>query len=148
MRLYLSGISKNHIGYTPDTLIIENNGKHYEYDIGEGETDYSPDNLDSRTKGILNKRKDTDDEECYADYDELYGNLTEEDEHELLKLLADKESDIIVAVFPRPEDTDMYENKRYQKLVNTDIITDTTGLLVLAAGEVEFSNFRTEFYGF
>jgi hypothetical protein len=133
MRLYLSGDSKNKVGYTPDTLIIEN-GERYEYDI-QGETDYDTESLSCRTKGEFFKRNDITD-----DYDEL----TEKEDKELLNLLKDKNSEVIIAIYPA---TMMCDNEdEIFNRANDDEISNCSAILRLNDKEVNF-NFRTEFYG-
>jgi hypothetical protein len=134
MRLYLSGDSKNKVGYTPDTLIIENGDKRYEYDI-QGETDYDTESLSCRTKGEFFKRNDITD-----DYDEL----TEKEDKELLNLLKDKNSEVIIAIYPA---TMMCDNEdEIFNRANDDEISNCSATLRLNDKEVNF-NFRTEFYG-
>lgn len=86
MRLYLDANSKNHIGYTPDFLIIENSGNTYIYDV-QGEIDYDPTRLACRVKGDLFIEKE--DEDGINDYFEL----SEEDEKTLKSLLDDEKSE-------------------------------------------------------
>ena len=134
MRLYLSGDSKNKVGYTPDTLIIENGDKRYEYDI-QGETDYDTESLSCRTKGEFFKKNDITD-----DYDEL----TEKEDKELLNLLKDKNSEVIIAIYPA---TMMCDNEdEIFNRANDDEISNCSAILRLNDKEVNF-NFRTEFYG-
>lgn len=130
MRLYLSGISKNGIGYTPDTLIIENGKKRYEYDI-EGWTDYSSNGLNTRTKGDLkihNAKKDD------------YLKLSSYHKKRLAALLSDPQSNITVSVYPQTTDD--------EDLVYSDIISETSGCLMIDNQEINFEHFATEFYGF
>lgn len=130
MRLYLSGFSKNHIGYTPDTLIVYNGKKRYEYDI-QGTTDYSPSTLSTRTKGylsILNEKKDD------------YFRLNKTGYSRLAKLLKDPATEVIISVYP--------VNNPPEEDVNSDIISETVGTLITDQNEEVSFRFFTEFYGY
>ena len=127
MRLYLSGISKNGVGYTPDTLLIENKSKRYEYDIN-GTTDYSSNGLDTRTKGVLYIRNDRKDD---------YVTMTKRQEKKLLSLLRDPSSTIVISVYPQTN----------QDAAIGDILSETIGTLLIHNEEVSF-RFDAEFYGF
>ena len=130
MRLYLSALSKNHLGYTPDNIIVENSGKRYEYSIF-GTTDYYLENLETRTKGDLQKQNEEQDD---------YLDLTKEEENELLDLLNDPNSTVIVSIYPVPQCEDK------EKELESDILTDCSGLLIIGEREASFK-FSTEFYG-
>ena len=131
MRLYLDATSKNGIGYTPDTLIVENNGKRYEYDI-QGTTDYGYIDLATRTKGDLLIRNDRLDK---------YLELTNKGKQRLLDLLRDKSSTVIISIYPIPADEPNTD------LVYNDILDKGNGRLEFGDDMVDF-HFFTEFYGF
>ena len=119
MRLYISGNSKEKIGYVPDYLIIQNGSKEYQYSI-EGECDYDIDNISCRTKGDLLKRNDELDE---------YISLNEEDEKEIIKLLKDKNSKITINLYPISPTGD--DDSKFYELVKKDVITDCSAELDL-----------------
>ena len=129
MVLYLSALSKNHVGYTPDTLIVELENKHFEYDI-QGWTDYDNDGLYCRTKGDLFIRNDKDE----------FVDLNENDERELIEMLNDKNARVSVAIYPSMTDENDADT------VNTDELTDCQGTLFIREMEANFK-FATEFYG-
>lgn len=105
MKLYLSG--KTQIGYTPDWIRIEyfdetlNKTVELTMDI-QGETDYSTETLNVRTKGELIPWV------YYTDGDEI--DLSELPEKEALKYeklfnkYITKASNITIGLYPEPED--------------------------------------------
>lgn len=129
MRLYLSAESKNHIGYTPDTLIVEHKGRTFIYDI-QGNVDYDKDGLNCRVKGILALRDDNLDD---------YVELNDQGYKDLAKMLSDPTTKVIVAIYPDSE----FEHLTEQ--LNTDEVN--------GFGEFCYDNesyafeFNTEFYG-
>lgn len=135
MVLYLNADSKNNVGYTPDTLIIEKAGKRLEYDI-QGDDDFDIDRLNCRVKGDLFLKNELTDD---------YNELTSKNVEELLKALKDKASDIIIAIYPASFSTEDDELERYEK-ARTDELTNCEGLLCIKGQEVNFK-FRCEFYG-
>ena len=124
-------------------MIIENGEHHFEYDI-IGDVDYSAEEFSCRVKGELQKKNDLTDD---------YEDLTEKDENELIKLLKDKKSEIIIAIYPAPENSDDYEDSNYQQKCDSDELSNCEGTLRIwnarkkSDFEVDFS-FKTEFYGF
>lgn len=86
MILYLNAISKNNIGYTPDSLIIDNKV----YDI-QGDIDYSTKGLSCRVKGDLFIEKDNE-----------YCLMNKKEERRLLELLRSSK-EITVAIYPVDE---------------------------------------------
>lgn len=136
MRLYLSGNSKNNIGYTPDTLIICNNHKRYCYDIN-GTTDFSIDNFSCRTKGdLLIEVKDN------------FKVMNNKQKQKLVDLLKDKESEIIVSIYPATISID--DNEAEMEKLGSDEVTDCEGTLRLSINDEELEvdfKFYTEFYG-
>ena len=131
MRLYLYAESKNKIGYTPDCFEVRNGKFRREYSWGDGETDFSDSGLDTRTKAVL----------CYYDEkkDDLV-KLTRRQAKHLLKLLKDPKSEVTVNVYPQTTDD--------EDLAKNDILTNTSGTLVIYDEQVDFNNFNTAFYGF
>ena len=128
MRLYLSGISKLGIGYTPDTIIVNIDNKRYEYDI-RGTTDYNPRTLSTRTKGDLAKRNDRKDD---------YFVMKRRGYKHLLKLLKNPRADVLISIYP--VDESQYDDAPH------DSLTDTVGTLWFRNESVSFY-FHTEFYG-
>ena len=120
MRLYLYAQSKNGIGYTPDTLTIEAEGKEYEYDI-LGSVDFDDKGLNCEVKGDLEIRDNETDE---------FREMTEEEEKQLLWLLSGftKDKTIKIYVYPAHEEN----SQEWVDSVNNDELTE-------ANAELQFS---------
>lgn len=129
MRLYLNADSKNHIGYTPDTLIVKNQGNEYVYDI-QGSVDYDKDGLNCRVKGILALRDD--------DLDD-YIELDDQGYKKLAKMLCDPTTTVAIAIYPDSE----FEHLTEQ--LETD---EVSGRGELCYNDDSYAfEFNTEFYG-
>ena len=132
MRLYVSGISKNNIGYTPDMLCINGkNGLRRDYDI-QGDDDFDPNGFNCRVKGDL-----------FIAHEDDYFEMTDEQIEELVKLLQDKENEIIITVYPYDDSDDNL------KLVGKDKLTNCSAKLCIANSKQEFEvdfEFATECY--
>ncbi len=144
MRLYVSGNSKNNVGYTPDVLTINNGDLQYNYDI-QGEIGFEEDTLDCCAKGDLFIQ--VQDAENDVAIDEDYRDMTIEDYHLLKKLLQDPESEIIITIYP-VDDSETDENL---KKVETDRLTDCSAQLdyyIPNEDKIETVNFKfvTECY--
>lgn len=94
MRLSLYAKSKNKITYLPDTLIIKNGEKTYEYDI-QGSDDYDLELLNCYVKGELYTMN-----EAINDYEPI----SNEDYDTVKDLLADPKSEVIIMVYPDGDD--------------------------------------------
>lgn len=128
MRLYLNANSKNNVTYTPDTLIVELGKKRRVYDI-QGWTDFDTNGLKTRTKGELKKRVGND-----------YKAMNHKDQIELVNMLIDPKTDVIVSIYPA------WEENAFK--CDSDELTNCFGDLELNEFPDAISfNFRTEFYG-
>ena len=134
MRLYLNATSKNKIGYTPDTLIVELGKKHYEYDV-QGWTDYDDDGLQCRVKGELLKRDDSKDE---------YVEMTQHDKNELIRMLSNPRANVIVGIYPSSTQGDLDSPVLREKIL-MDTVSGGCGLLEFANDYANFE-FATECY--
>lgn len=116
MRLSLRAKSKNKITYLPDTLIIKNGKKTYEYDI-QGSDEYDPEQLDCYIKGELYVM-----DEATDDYEPIAAG-----EYDTVKdLLANPRSKVTVMVYP---DGDDLEDGEITERIRTDKIGRGSGNL-------------------
>lgn len=123
MRLYLSGDSKNKIGYTPDFIVINEN----HYDI-QGDIDYDSTTLSCRVKGELFVAKEDD-----------YYPLDEKEEEKLLNLLNAKDSKFTIVIYPVDDDKENFEK------VKTDVLTNCEGEIIIKLfGQVVSRKFTFE----
>ena len=90
MRLNLYAVSKNKIGYTPDSLTIETPDCEYHYDI-QGDISYDFEILDCSCKGNLF---------VYNESENDYLPLSKEDEKILKALLKRKDVQFRVSIYP------------------------------------------------
>lgn len=129
MRLYLSGDSKNKVGYTPDFIII--NGNHYDI---QGAIDYDSETLNCRVKGDIFVAKEDD-----------YYPLDEKEEEKLLNLLNSNDSKFSIVIYP-VDDSEDEEN--FEKVKN-DILINCEGEIFIKLLGQEISKkfvFETECY--
>lgn len=136
MRLYLSATSKNHIGYTPDVLVIKTKRKTYEYDIN-GTVDFDYDGLDCRVKGDLEIRDSKTEE---------FREMNKAEEAKLLTLLSDltKNKAIEINIYPAED----REEQEWVDLVENDELDEGSATLELNNGaSIDFS-FTPVFLGF
>jgi len=126
MRLYLSAYSKKHIGYTPDTLMVRNQGVEYTYDI-IGTTDYDIHCLCTRTKGNLEIRNEHD------EFEEMDINQIQN----LMRMLRDDSSEVTISIYPVDEAAEGLDE---------DELVDCSGRLEIGEETADFA-FHTEFYG-
>lgn len=127
MRLYLSGESKNQIGYTPDFIVI--NGNHYDI---QGDIDYDPTTLSCRVKGELFVAKEDD-----------YYPLDEKEEEKLLNLLNAEDSKFTIVIYPVDDNEENFEK------VRTDVLINCEGEIMIKLFGQEVSRkftFETECY--
>lgn len=109
MRLSLSAKSKNEITYLPDTLIIKNGKKTYEYDI-QGSDEYDTEQLDCYIKGELYVMDETTDD---------YEPIAAEEYDTVKDLLTNPKSKVTVMVYP---DGDDLEDGEITDRIRTDKI--------------------------
>ena len=129
MKLYLSGDSKNKVGYTPDFIII--NGNHYDI---QGAIDYDSETLSCRVKGDLFVAKEDD-----------YYPLDEKEEEKLFNLLKSNDSKFSIVIYP-VDDSEDEEN--FEKVKN-DILINCEGEIFIKLLGQEISKkfvFETECY--
>lgn len=114
MRLSLRAKSKNKITYLPDTLIIKNGKKTYEYDI-QGSDEYDLEQLDCYVKGELyTMSEETQD----------YEPISDEEYDTVRDLLTSPKSKVIVMVYP---DGDDLEDGELTNKIETDKISKGSG---------------------
>ena len=111
MKIYVNAVSKNSITYTPDVLVIETNGKTYEYDIN-GTVEYDEGGLNCKVRGDLEIRDEKTDE---------FRPITTEEAKQLLILLSGftENKKVSINVYP------MLDNEE-EEFINS-IENDTLG---------------------
>ena len=136
MKIYANAGSKNSVTYTPDVLIVECEGKTYEYDIN-GTVEFDHGGLNSKVRGDLEIRDLETDE---------FRELTPEEKLQLIAMLSDLKQDKTVSmnVYPMIDD----EKEETIKAVESDKIGQ-------GYGRVEFNEkitvdfeFKPTFVGF